>query len=116
MKTSLAVISFLVLAALLLAPASSAQCYLSQNCRPVDILTYAANGTGQVYHGDGASNNGIGGWTTACADVNQCLACHYGTDTLPYLQTGHKNILRKYAPGVLWGGPDSALYAIFDGF
>jgi hypothetical protein len=115
MRSTLIVLS--LLAALLLAPASLAQCYLSQNCRPVDNLTYTPSGpVGQVYHGDGASNNGVGGWTTAYADVNQCLSCHYGTDTLPYLQTGHKNMLRKYAPGVLWGGPDSALYGILDGF
>ena len=120
MKSKLLVQSVPVLTVLftvlLLAPLSCAQCYLSQRCAPVDNLTYTANGTGQVYHGDGASNNGVGGWTTAYADVNQCLACHYGTDTLPYLQTGHKNILRKYAPGVLWGGPDNALYSILDEF
>ena len=120
MKSKLIVLSILVLTVLvtvlLLAPPSCAQCYLSQRCAPVDNLTYIPNGTGQVYHGDGASNNGVGGWTTAYADVNQCLACHYGTDTLPYLQTGHKNVLRKYAPGVLWGGPDNALYSILDEF
>jgi len=120
MRPKLIVLSVLILAplvtVLLLAPPSCAQCYLSQKCAPVDNLTYIPNGTGQVYHGDGASNNGAGGWTTAYADVNQCLACHFGTDTLPYLQTGHKNTLRKYAPGVLWGGPDSALYGILDGF
>lgn len=66
---------------------SFAQCYLSQGCKPVDFLNYQPNGTGQVYHGDGASNNGAGGWTTYYSDINQCLGCHYGTDTLPYLFT-----------------------------
>ena len=117
MKTRLAVLSFLVLIAVLaLAPASFSQCYLSQKCAPVDYLNYIPNGTGQVYHGDGASSDGKGGWTTINADVNQCLACHFGTDTLPYLQTGHKNVLRKYAPGVLWGGPDGALYPTTDAY
>lgn len=91
-----------------------AQCYLSQGCQPVDYLNYQPNGTGQVYHGDGASNNGAGGWTTAYSDVNQCLSCHYGTDTYPYLMTGHKNTLRKIAPGSLWGGPDNATYPLTD--
>jgi len=93
---------------------SNAQCSLGQGCGPVDDLTYQPNGTGQVYHGDGASNNGAGGWTTNYSDVNQCLSCHYGTDTLPYLKTGHKNTLRKFAPGVLWGGPDGAIYPTTD--
>lgn len=48
-----------------------AQCYLSQGCKPVDDLNYIPNGTGQVYHGDGASNNGGGSWTTYYSDVNQ---------------------------------------------
>lgn len=91
-----------------------AQCYLSQGCAPVDNLTYQANGNGQVYHGDGASNNHAGGWTTNYGDINQCLSCHYGTDTLPYLMTGHKNTLRKIAPNVLWGGPDGSLYSSTD--
>jgi len=93
-----------------------AQCYLSQGCKPVDNLTYQPNGTGQVYHGDGASNNGAAGWTTNYSDFNQCLSCHYGTDTLPYLMTGHKNTLRKFAPGALWGGPDGALYSTSDAY
>ncbi len=92
-----------------------AQCYLSQGCAPQDLLTYQPNpATGQVYHGDGASNNGGGGWSTNNADVNQCLSCHYGTDTYPYLWTGHKNTLRKFAPGTLWGGPDGTLYPTTD--
>ena len=90
-----------------------AQCYLSQGCKPVDNLTYIPNGTGQVYHGDGASNN-VGRWITDYAGVNQCLSCHYGTDTLPYLQTAHKNTLRKIAPGALWGGPDGTIYPTTD--
>ncbi len=95
---------------------SYAQCYLSQGCAPQDDLTYAPNGTGQVYHGDGGSSNFAGGWTTNYSDVNQCLSCHYGTDTLPYLMTGHKNTLRKIAPNVLWGGPDSSLYPATDAY
>ena len=96
---------------------SYAQCYLSQGCAPQDYLNYMPNpATGQVYHGDGASNNGAGGWTTNYSDVNQCLTCHYGTDNLPYLMTGHKNTLRKFAPNVLWGGPDGSLYSTTDAY
>jgi hypothetical protein len=96
---------------------SEAQCYLSQGCTPQDNLNYIPNpATGQVYHGDGASNNGTGGWTTNYSDVNQCLSCHYGADNLPYLMTGHKNTLRKFAPNVLWGGPDGSLYSTVDAF
>lgn len=110
-------IVFIPLALSALCPLNAhAQCYLSQGCGPVDNLTYQPNGTGQVYHGDGASNNGAGGWTTNYSDVNQCLSCHYGTDTLPYLMTGHKNTLRKFAPGVLWGGPDGAIYSTTDDY
>ncbi len=94
---------------------SYAQCYLNQGCKPQDDLTYQPNGvTAQVYHGDGASNNSAGGWTTFYSDEDQCLSCHYGTDTLPYLMTGHRNTLRKIAPGALWGGPDSAIYPTTD--
>lgn len=92
----------------------SAQCYLSQGCKPADNLTYQQNGNGQVYHGDGASNDGAGGWTNYYADVNQCLACHYGSDTYPYLTTSHKNTMRKFAPGALWAGPDGMLYPTND--
>ncbi len=107
-------VSFFALILLLCASVLHAQCYLSQGCKPVDNLTYQPNGTGQVFHGDGASNNGAGGWTTNDSDVDQCLTCHYGTDTLPYLYTGHRNTLRKIAPGALWGGPDGALYLTTD--
>jgi len=98
---------------LLSSAVSHAQCYLSQGCKPVDYLNYIPNLTGQVYHGDGASNYGAG-WTINNSDVNQCLSCHYGTDTLPYLWTGHKNMLRKEAPGTLWGGPDGTIYPTTD--
>ncbi len=94
----------------------NSQCFLSQGCKPLDNLTYIPNGTGQVYHGDGASNDGSGRWTTNNADFNQCLSCHYGTDTLPYLMTGHKNTMRKFAPGVLWSGPDGAMYSTRDDY
>ena len=108
-------IAFIFSVFLVVCPLNShAQCYLSRGCAPVDDLNYNSNGNGQVYHGDGASNNGAGGWTTTWSDVNQCLSCHYGTDTLPYLMTGHKNTLRKIAPGVLWGGPESAIYLTTD--
>jgi predicted CXXCH cytochrome family protein len=93
-----------------------AQCNLSQGCGPVDNLTGTPNGTGQVFQGDGASNNGNGGWTTSHAASNQCLSCHNGTDTNTYLLSGHKNTLRKLAPGVLWGGPDGASYATTDSY
>jgi predicted CXXCH cytochrome family protein len=93
-----------------------AQCYLSQGCKPQDNLTYQPNGTGQVYHGDGASNNGAGSWSIYNSDVDQCLSCHYGTDNLPYLFTGHRNTLRKIAPGVLWGGPDDVIYPTTDNY
>ncbi|HVO61540.1 MAG TPA: chitobiase/beta-hexosaminidase C-terminal domain-containing protein [Terriglobales bacterium] len=110
-------ISFFLLALTILSPLfAHAQCYLNKGCKPVDNLTYTPNGTGQVYHGDGASNNGAGGWTTNNADVNQCLSCHYGTDTLPYLWSGHRNVLRKAAPGTLWGGPDASSYSTTDDF
>jgi len=106
---------FLLTFSIVLPLNSHAQCYLSKGCAPVDLLNYEPNNaTGQVFHGDGASNNGSGGWTTAYTDVNQCLSCHYGTDTMPYLMTGHKNTLRKIAPGVLWGGPDNAIYPTTD--
>ena len=110
--TPLVILAFLALCPLTL----HAQCYLSQGCKPVDYLNYQANGTGQVYHGDGASNNGAGGWSTYYSDVNQCLSCHYGTDTYPYLMTGHKNTLRKFAPGTLWGGPDDNIYLTTDDY
>jgi len=112
-----ALIALTILAIISLYPISShAQCYLSQGCAPEDYLNYQPNGTGQVYHGDGASNNGFGGWTTNYAYVNQCLSCHYGTDTNPYLMTGHKNTLRKIAPITLWGGPDGAAYPMTDDY
>ena len=108
---------FMVLAVLLMWPLNAhGQCYLSQGCKPVDNLTYQQNGNGQVYHGDGASNDGTGGWTTNYSDVNQCLTCHYGSDTYPYLQTAHRNTLRKIAPDALWSGPDRANYSANDSY
>ena len=119
MKTERSISSllvFLFVAALSIPRICYAQCNLNQGCFPVDNLTYQPNGNGQVYHGDGASNNGSGGWSTANSDVNQCLTCHFGTDTSPYLMTGHKNTLRKIAPGTLWSGPDGASYPMSDNF
>jgi len=110
---SLCVLVFITLS-LASSPKGYAQCYLSQGCKPVDYLNWESNGTGQVYRGDGASNNGSGGWTTAYVDTDQCLGCHYGTDTEPYLMSGHKNTMRKLAPGALWGGPDGASYLTTD--
>jgi myo-inositol-hexaphosphate 3-phosphohydrolase len=96
---------------------SYAQCNMSQGCDPLDNLTYKPNeATGQVYHGDGATNNGSGGWTLNYSNVNQCGSCH--GDMGGYLMTGHKNTMRKLAPGtsplVLWGGPDGAVYPATD--
>ena len=110
--------STIVLIALVVFVSLSAygQCYLNQGCQPEDNLTYQPNGTGQVYHGDGASNNGTGGWITYHSDVNQCLSCHYGSDTYPYLMTGHKNTFRKLAPGSMWAGPDGTLYSTSDAY
>ena len=119
-KSFLLVVFIVVLAFSLVCPLNTyAQCYLSQGCVPLEDLMYRPNpATGQVYHGDGATNNGSGGWTTNYSDVNQCLSCHYGTDTMPYLMTGHRNTLRKLDPGitpnVLWGGPDGAIYLTTD--
>ena len=109
-------LAILIFAAVL-PPLAPAQCYLSQGCKPQDYLNYLPNpATGQVYHGDGASTDGAGGWTTNYSDVNQCLSCHIGSDNLPYLKTGHKNTLRKFAPGVLWSGPDGSLYSTTDAY
>ena len=91
-----------------------AQCNLSQGCKPVDNLTSQPNGTGQVYNGDGASNNGVGGWAANSSGENQCLSCHNGSDFQTYLMSGHKNTLRKVAPGTLWGGPDGVPYLTTD--
>jgi predicted CXXCH cytochrome family protein len=110
-----AVLTFLALSAQFSRPIY-AQCNLSQGCGPVDNLTSQPNGTGQVYQGDGASNNGSGGWTISHAGSNQCLSCHNGTDTNTYLMSGHKNTLRKLAPGVLWGGPDGVPYPTTDSY
>ena len=113
---SLLTVSVVLAFSLVCSGNAAAQCYLSQGCQPVDDLTYQPNGTGQVYHGDGASNNAAGGWTANYSDYNQCLSCHYGTDTLPYLMSGHKNTMRKIAPGGLWGGPDGATYSTTDSY
>lgn len=49
-----------------------------------------------------------------------CLECHNSVSQYntyaerwkePYLNTGHKNMLRKVTPGVSWAGPDGAVYA-----
>ncbi len=110
---ALAVLAFLTVGSF----TSYAQCYLDQGCAPVDFLNYQPNGNGgQVYHGDGASSNHAGGWTTNYSDENQCLSCHYGTNTLPYLWTGHRNTLRKVAPNVVWAGPDGSYYPTTDNY
>jgi len=107
---------FLVAFSLLCSSTAYSQCYLSQGCKPVDNLTYQQNGNGQIYHGDGASNNGTGGWTTYYTDVNQCLGCHYGSDTYPYLMSAHKNTMRKVAPGTIWAGADGLFYPPTDDY
>lgn len=72
----------------------------------------------QVYHGDGATNDGKGSWTTNSAKSDQCFNCHRaggaGTDVSAYLQTGHKNMLRKIVPVVLWSGADGQPYPATD--
>jgi len=89
-----------------------AQCNLSQGCDPLDYYNYINSPTGQVFHGDGATNNGSGGWSTSNAADNQCLSCHYEKTT--YLMTGHKNTLRKTPTGIYWNGPDNAAYSLVD--
>lgn len=72
----------------------------------------------QIYHGDGVTNDGKGNWTTASAKNDQCLKCHQaggaGSDISVYLVTGHKNMLRKVVPGVLWNGADGQPYPTTD--
>ncbi len=72
----------------------------------------------QIYHGDGAANNGSGGWTTSKATPDQCLSCHQtggpAADMSSYLMTGHKNVLRKVTPGAPWLGADGTGYATTD--
>ncbi len=63
----------------------------------------------QIYHGDGATNNGSGGWATSSSASDQCLNCHSGagaSDMSAYLSTGHKNVLRKVAPNKPWAFSD----------
>ncbi len=109
-------VSLLLALAVLLAtaPVVLAQCTLSEGCGPVDQLTSKANGTGQVYEGDGATNNSNGGWGYAFAGANQCLSCHNDSTISSYLTSGHKNTFRKLAPNVLWDGPDGAGYLTSD--
>jgi hypothetical protein len=74
----------------------------------------------QVYHGDGATNNGSGGWSTTSAASDQCLNCHTKTsssnapDASSYLKTGHKNVLRKVTAGKPWAGADGTTYGTTD--
>ena len=88
-------------------------------------------GAQQIYHGDGARNNGSGGWTIGAAPSNgcvlchsihgaiaskPCLSCHRGvashigvaSDMTSYLMTGHKNVLRKVTPGMPWANADGS--------
>ncbi len=64
----------------------------------VMALTSTAWGLTQVYQGDGAINNGAGGWTNT-APAGYCLSCHgsggSALDMSAYLFTGHKNMLKK---------------------
>lgn len=74
----------------------------------------------QVYHGDGASNNGSGSWSVSSATSDQCMNCHRAggaaTDMSSYLATGHKNMLRKVTPGKPWAGADGTIYPTTDDF
>lgn len=73
----------------------------------------------QNYHGDGATNNGNGGWTTTSAASDQCLNCHTAAfsgapDATSYLNTGHKNMLRKVTAAKPWAGADGIIYQTTD--
>ncbi len=74
----------------------------------------------QAFHGDGATNNGSGGWAYDTAAPNQCLSCHRpggnATDMSSYLTSGHKNVLRKVTPGKPWAGADGTVYQTTDDF
>jgi len=77
----------------------------------------------QAFWGDGAVNDGTGGWTWPAftfSGSGACLECHNGginpfsgmavPDKTSYLKTGHKNMLRKVIPGMPWKGADGAVY------
>ncbi|HEX8912146.1 MAG TPA: cytochrome c3 family protein, partial [Humisphaera sp.] len=69
-----------------------------------------------TWYGDGATNDGAGGWAITSARPGQCLSCHNGigaSDMTPYLKTGHKNILRKVTPNQVWAGADGTLQSIY---
>jgi predicted CXXCH cytochrome family protein len=69
-----------------------------------------------TFYGDGATNDGTGGWTISSAQSGQCLSCHNGTaasDVTPYLKTGHKNILRKITPNKVWAAADGTLQSVY---
>jgi hypothetical protein len=65
----------------------------------------------QVYVGDGATNNGAGGWTNT-APAGDCLSCHgvggSAPDKSAYLLTGHKNMLKKVTAGKPWTFSDGS--------
>jgi predicted CXXCH cytochrome family protein len=73
-----------------------------------------------TYFGDGATNDGAGGWTTASAQPGQCLTCHgaggSATDMSAYLKTGHKNMLRKVTPGAPWTYADGTPLSTTDAY
>lgn len=74
----------------------------------------------QIFHGDGATNNGSGGWSGTAPRSDQCLSCHRAEgapgDWTSYLMTGHKNVLRKVTPNKPWAGADGTLYPLTDDF
>ncbi len=80
------------------------------------------------YKGDGAVPNGTGGWAQPpVLNETKCLECHgsganhflcgpgcAAPDKSSYLMTGHKNMLRKVAPGSPWAGADGTVYGTTD--
>jgi hypothetical protein len=66
----------------------------------------------QVFHGDGATNDGAGGWTAAGAAAGQCMYCHRSngpaSDQGAYLGTGHKNMLKKVTANKPWVNSDGS--------
>jgi predicted CXXCH cytochrome family protein len=100
MRTKLTPVAILILFAYLLA------CSVDAEAVP-----------GQTYRGDGAVNNTTvppGGWTTVSPSDSWCFNCHNGTserDKTGYLNTGHKNALRKIVtPAAALTGPDGNAY------
>jgi hypothetical protein len=77
----------------------------------IPLMTSTAWGLTQVYQGDGAVNNGSGGWTNT-APAGYCLNCHgsggSALDMSAYVLTGHKNMLKKVIPFQPWTFSDGS--------